>query len=293
MKRRDEVLVGIVVAIALAVGITGTLWLARGGLSPGYPLHAVFSWGEGLKQGQPVLLSGVNVGYLADVDFNQDGTIGVTLSIKDDYQVPDNSTASVIGVGFFGDKAIALKPERPSTVYFEAGDTVPVGKPGPSIDEILARLDTVSTNVSDVTRSFELELVDSGGIRDLRSTLAATNSLVRHLASVAAEQSRQLTLTQQALRRSVSAIDSASVDSTVRNLAATSQNMTALTADLRQTTAQMNELLAKLERGEGTAGKLLTDSLLYADLRRLVTRVDSVTADFKKNPRRYINLEIF
>ena len=69
--------------------------------------------------------------------------------------------------------------------------------------------------------------------------------------------------------------------------------MSALTSDLRQTTTQMNGLLAKLDRGEGTAGKLLTDTLLYRDVRNLVGRVDSLTADFKKNPKKYINLRIF
>jgi phospholipid/cholesterol/gamma-HCH transport system substrate-binding protein len=69
--------------------------------------------------------------------------------------------------------------------------------------------------------------------------------------------------------------------------------MTALTGDLRQTTTHMNSLLAKLDNGQGTAGKLLTDTLLYQDLRNVVGRVDSLTADFKKNPKKYINLRIF
>ena len=41
------------------------------------------------------------------------------------------------------------------------------------------------------------------------------------------------------------------------------------------------------------AGKLLKDTLLYRDLRGLVTQADSVLADLKKNPRKYINLSIF
>jgi phospholipid/cholesterol/gamma-HCH transport system substrate-binding protein len=55
----------------------------------------------------------------------------------------------------------------------------------------------------------------------------------------------------------------------------------------------MKSLLAKLDSGQGTAGKLLTDTLLYQDLRNVVGRVDSLTADFKRNPKKYINLRIF
>jgi phospholipid/cholesterol/gamma-HCH transport system substrate-binding protein len=48
-----------------------------------------------------------------------------------------------------------------------------------------------------------------------------------------------------------------------------------------------------MQNGNGTVGKLLTDSLLYTDIRRLVQQTDSLMADFKKNPRKYINLKIF
>ena len=42
MKGRNQVLVGVFLTIALLVGIVGTIWLVRGGLSGGYPLYSVF-----------------------------------------------------------------------------------------------------------------------------------------------------------------------------------------------------------------------------------------------------------
>jgi phospholipid/cholesterol/gamma-HCH transport system substrate-binding protein len=51
--------------------------------------------------------------------------------------------------------------------------------------------------------------------------------------------------------------------------------------------------VAGIERGEGNAGRLLKDTLLYRDFRGLVSQADSVLADLKKNPRKYINLSIF
>ena len=110
MKTRDEVLVGLVVTAAIVVTVLGSLWLARGGLSKGYPLYAKFPWGAGLKQGQPVLLVGVNVGYVDEVDLHQDGTLVTTLRVQNGYQVPVTSKATVVANGIFGDMAIALTP---------------------------------------------------------------------------------------------------------------------------------------------------------------------------------------
>ena len=293
MKRRDAVLVGLLLIVAAAVGVFGTIWLVRGGLSSGYPLYARFPWGAGLKQGQPVLLAGVNVGYVSKAELDPDGTIVATMAIDDQYGIPVGSTASVVPVGIFGDQSIALNPPRASTQYIAHGDTLVVGPTSPTLNDLLARGDTVARSVEALTREFERQLVTEGGIRDLRNTLAATNDLVTRLGGIAVEQSRQLTLTQTTLRRSVSALDSASIDSTVQNLRATSANMAALTGNLQQTTTQLNGVLASLQGTDGTAGKLLNDPALYDNLQRLVARIDSLTADFQKHPRKYINLEIF
>lgn len=293
MRRRNEVLVGILLTVATIIGVMGTIWLVRGGLSSGYPLYAVFNWGAGLKKGQPVLLAGVTVGYVADVELREDGTLFVSLRVRDQYRVPEGTKATVKAVGVFGDQAIALTPLKPNLIKIEPGDTVPTGKSAASTDEILARLDTVGRNVADVSQAFQVQLVREGGIADLRRTLAATNQLVGQLSTIAAEQSRQLSATMNQLRRTASAVDSTTVDSTMQNLKATTANMAALTSDLRQTTTRLNLVLAKVDSGNGTAAKLLNDPGLYNDVRALVTRLDSLTADFKKHPRRYINLEIF
>jgi len=293
MKRRDEVLVGILLTIGVVIGVLGTIWLVRGGFSQGYPLYARFKWGAGVKQGQPVRLAGVQIGVVSDVELDPRGTILVTLSIEDDYQVPRNSKAAVVPVGIFGDQEIALVPDEPSMVFFNPRDSVPPAAPKPGLPELTARADTISQRIDDVARSIQLELVQGGGVADLRKTLASTNALARQLAEIAVEQSRQLALTQTRFRNTVAAIDSVQLDSTVRNLQVTTRNLAAFTDSLRVTQQQLNAVLAKADRGDGTLGKLLNDPGLYYDLRRLSSRLDSLTLDFKRNPRRYINLEIF
>ena len=292
MKRRDEVLVGLLLSLAIVIGVVGTIWLVRGGLRSGYPMYSIFRWGTNLKVGQAVRLAGVQVGYVKQVDLRDDGTLLVHMAIDGERKVPRNAKAVVQAVGIFGDAEVALLG-TPSPQTYAEGDTIPTGIPAPGIPELTAKADSVAAVAVDISRAAQTELVTNGGLTDLRKTIAQTNQLVAQLTQIAAEQSRQLAQTQVALRRTLAAVDSQQVDSTVRNLRVTSANAAALTDSLRYTTAQLNATLGRLQRGEGTAGKLLTDTLLYSDVRRLVTRIDSLTLDFKKNPRRYINLEIF
>jgi phospholipid/cholesterol/gamma-HCH transport system substrate-binding protein len=293
MKTRDEVLVGLIVTAAIVVTVLGSLWLARGGLSKGYPLYAKFPWGAGLKQGQPVLLVGVSVGYVDDVDLHQDGILVTTLRIQNDYQVPVTSKATVVPNGIFGDMAIALTPSKPDARSFQSGDTVPVGPSSPGITELTSKADSVMRSVNAITAALEREMVATGGIRDLRNTIGATNRLVTEFSAIANEQSRQLTATMTSVRRATTAIDPAKVDSTLANFRTTSANLAELSAQVKQTSTRLDAILAKVDSGPGSAAKLLNDPGAYNDVRGLLQRMDSLLADIKKNPKRYINVKIF
>jgi phospholipid/cholesterol/gamma-HCH transport system substrate-binding protein len=300
MKRRDEVLVGIFLTVAIAIALLGTLWLVRGGLSSGYPLYAKFAWGQNLKPGQPVLLAGVNVGAVSDVKLRDDGFLDVFLRVNNDVKVPRNSTASVQPVGIFGDAAIALTPKGPSPVAYQPGDTVPVGPSATDIQALENKADSVMTTVNTMMKTLNAELFASGGIRDIRRSLANAAELSANAAQlsvqlnrIAAEQNRNLTLTMNQLRSAMSAVDSAKIDSTLKNFQTSSASLTQIASSLATTSRRADSIMAGIQNGQGNAGKLLKDTLLYGDLRGLVTQADSVLADLKKNPKKYINLSIF
>jgi phospholipid/cholesterol/gamma-HCH transport system substrate-binding protein len=293
MKRRDEVLVGIVSTVALVLLVTGAMLLARGGLAPGYPVYSLFEWGGGLRAGQPVLLSGVSIGYVADVTFQREGTLLVTMRVNKRYQVPKGTTASIVPNGVFGDMMVAMRPGPMTAEDYAEGDTIPAGPPAIGIGDVLARVDSVGRDLQGITRALNEELVEQRGIQQLRQTVVNANKLIETLGAVAEEQSAELTRTQQALRRVANAVDSATVDSTVRALASASGAVNTLATDLRETTTRLNSVLGKLEGSDGSAGLLMNDPGLYRDTRGLLSRLDSLTADFQRNPRKYIKLSIF
>lgn len=300
MKKRDDVLVGVVMMVAIIVAIVGSLWLARGGLSKGYALYAKFPWSSGLKQGQPVLLAGVNVGYVDQVELRQDGTVLTTFRVGNQYKVPQGTVATVIPNGIFGDMAIALTPKAPNAKSVPRNDTIPVGPSAPGIAQLTGKADSIATSVNAITSAFQRQLVEDGGVTDLRRSLAISNQLMANMnrlvsqfSVIAAEQNRQLTATQASFRQATSGIDSAKIDSTLRNMRETSANLATLSADFRQTAARLDSLVVKMNQGSGSVGLALNDPGAYNDLRAVLQRMDSLLADVKRDPRRYINLKVF
>lgn len=300
MKRTNEALVGILLLLGGATAILGSIWLVRGSLGKGYPVYARFPWGAGLKPGQPVLLAGVTAGSIADVEYDPKGTVRVTLRMTRGFEIPAGSKAQSISVGFFGDRAIAIEPMVGVTQMIPAGDSIPVINSSSTTDDVIALGDSIARDVRGITMPLRQAMTDSGGVDDIREILRSTSALTKQLNTVIIAQNQQLTMAMtsvnrslRALERTTSALDSMRVDSLTRDAGRATANVAAITDSLRITMRSLNATMARLERGEGTAGKLLTDSLLYNDIRRLVIRVDSVTADFKRDPRKFLKFSVF
>jgi phospholipid/cholesterol/gamma-HCH transport system substrate-binding protein len=48
-----------------------------------------------------------------------------------------------------------------------------------------------------------------------------------------------------------------------------------------------------MDRGEGTLGKLSRDDSLYVNLNEAVVNLKTLVADFRANPKKYINVSVF
>lgn len=293
MKRRDEVLVGIFTTLAVVITVFGAIWLVRGGLESGYPLYSRFQWGASLKQGQPVWLVGVTVGYVDDVQLDPRGTLVVTYRIRDEYKVPRTAMAAVVPNGFFGDQAIALTPTEPDTASYAPGDTVPVAQGAPGFQALTMRADTLTSALGAILGSARAQLVDSGGIREVRRTVTNARQLLADLRTIADSESREIQSTLSVLRSRIGAVDSTQVDSTVRSLRQASAQLSTVTRSLGGTIDRVDAILAKLDSGNGSAARLLNDPALFESAHKLLADLDSVVLDFKANPRRYLKFSVF
>lgn len=294
MKRRDEVLVGLLTLVAIAALVSGMLWLARGGLARGYVLYAKFEWGAGLRQGQPVLFSGVNIGYVDDVDLRENGELVVLMRVYKHRRVPLGTSASIAPNGFFGDQLIALHADSVQTGrFYAAGDTITSWRRTPQLSDIVARVDTIAHQLSSLLTTFNTEIGENQTFARARTTLSSADSMFRAISRVADEQSRELTRTQESLRRLASAADSARVSAAIDSIASATANVSSLLADFRQTNEKLSSILAKIDGGTGSAGALVNDPRLERDVRSLLTRMDSLLADVMANPRKYVRLSIF
>jgi phospholipid/cholesterol/gamma-HCH transport system substrate-binding protein len=294
MRRRDEVLVGLMTLVAIAALIAGMLWLARGGLASGYPLYAKFSWGAGLKQGQPVLFSGANIGYVDDVHLLDNGGLVVVMKIYHKQHVPEKSVATIEPNGIFGDQQIAVRATTgPTGRFAAAGDTLASGPTGVALKDVIGRVDSIATGLSKLITALHKELIDERAIAGIRKMVNSADSMFHAISEVAAAQSKELTKTQETLRHVASAVDSAKINSTLDGFRDATTHLNTLVDSLGATNAQIHGILAKFNSGDGSAARLLNSPKMDEDLRAALTRFNAFLDDFMKNPKKYIKLTIF
>jgi phospholipid/cholesterol/gamma-HCH transport system substrate-binding protein len=121
-------------------------------------------------------------------------------------------------------------------------------------------------------------------------------TLLAQLSATVAAQRTELQALSGSLRRTASSVERATAGPELeRSIARLDQ----LTARLDETSLSLDRagnsletVLARVERGEGTLGRLTTDAL-YENLNQAAVNLNRLTEDIQQNPRRYINLRVF
>lgn len=57
--------------------------------------------------------------------------------------------------------------------------------------------------------------------------------------------------------------------------------------------SSLQRIVSKLEKGQGTAGKLLTNDSLYVGLNKALLDLDKLLIDVRLQPKRYVNISVF
>jgi ABC-type transporter Mla subunit MlaD len=81
-----------------------------------------------------------------------------------------------------------------------------------------------------------------------------------------------------------SVLAAAKLDQTLRTADSMMANLGRLSTDAQATARQLDEVLAKINRGEGTLGRFASDTAFYDNAQRLLKSLQDFVDDLKKHP---------
>jgi phospholipid/cholesterol/gamma-HCH transport system substrate-binding protein len=297
MSRRTEIQVGITVLAALGITLWGVTWLKEMSLSRKVrQWHVTFPQTGGLATSDEVQVNGLRKGNVAELHLAGDHVI-VDLDLASDIVITRASTVAVRNVGLMGEKVVSVDLVMGGPAYtdrdtiagvYEKGIPEVMAEVGGTIDRLnsltdqmlrvasaLERNDNLDATMDNVRKtSEELRLAVTENRRAMRETLANLDAVSRTAKSLTTDREAQLGRTIDSFERSVADIER-------------------LTTRLDSLRATVQSISGKVDRGEGSLGRLVNDPMLYDDAKSSVTELKALIADIKKNPRKYIHLSIF
>ena len=291
---KQEVRVGLLVLVGFLVFTGFMFWLTgRSLVSKTIPVRVVFKNVSGLKEGDPVRVSGVKKGRVGPVRLQRVGHVGVTLQLDPEVRPHKDARATVASADFLGAKYVDYDPGASDTML-AANETIQGLTEEQFADVAQGAAKSAQELIANVNKGLNPGQLAS----DIHATLMATqrgmNALTQATNGPAVQQTQAaLHALERVMARFDTLLGNANVVNSGKRLDSLSVNMNQLTSRLADATGSLKTLLDKMERGEGTMGKFATDTMLYKNLNATLKSLSELLTDLKERPGRYLTVKVF
>lgn len=304
MKLSRELKIGVVAIITLAFLIWGVNFLKGIDIfKSSDTYYSKYDNIDGLIESGIVFLRGFKVGNVSEIKFDTHGSgkIIVKYSIKERIKIPENSVFLIYSSSMVsGIKDIKLVLGDDSK-YYQSGDTVP-GDLDRGLEAIIdpVREQTMLTiSKIDTIIGSLAQILNDKKVAELQNTIG-------HIDNVSASLDRSLS-------------EGGALDNSFENLEAITENLKQSNDELKKIISNFrnvsdsisdsqiksaiananaslqstSHMLAKVEAGEGTLGKLVHNDSLYMNLKNVTESLDLLLNDLREHPKRYVHFSLF
>ena len=265
----------------------------RPGSNSGYVVYALFTDGVGIAKHSQVRVAGIPVGTIEGIRLEQGKA---RIDVRMDKAVPLHADAAVAKVSssLLGEYFLAISPGTDGTPQLQDGDQIPHVIEGVTTDNLMKRLSDISEDVEKVSHSLAASVGTHEGQENMRETLKNLAEVTKALNETVRENRE--TIHDILLRvDAVAAKSEPQVDRILENVQSATKDARDMmarpeegkpekTGDVREildkinrastsldnTMANLDTVTSRLEKGEGTLGRLSKDE-------KLINEVEGVT----------------
>jgi len=263
-------------------------------------LYTKFSRVDGLLTGNAVSVRGKKIGSVSEITYIQEeDSILVSMSIDKEFMIPKNSTATLVNPGPIGAKYISIK-KSDSAEELKDGDFIKGVYDAGIINQFATKGEQLTDQITQNLTELEQLLVNvndalnENNKQQISNTLGNVAQTTETLNSIVQQRQQDLNEMIQSMNSifgnldTVSTANKKSLGEIIRNLESASVELETLSKDLNQTTRSLNEILAKVDGGTGTIGKMVNDPSLYNNLDSLSVNLNNLIKNINEDPKRYL-----
>jgi phospholipid/cholesterol/gamma-HCH transport system substrate-binding protein len=310
MTLKNEALVGLTVILGIITAVAGSVWLSgRSWGAAEREVVAAFARVGALQVGNPVTYRGVSIGRVRRIELSPRGTgVYVTLAVRPEVQMESDAGVVLSPASLFGDwqAEIVSQGQYPDLVFTTAprADVLP-GATLPDISELTAVAARIATDIEVLSERIQIAFTPETAVK-IRSTIERVEEVSQQLSGfidvqtrtydevgrnvlVSTENIRGATAAAQATMEDVRAsLQTGDVQQTLASARAATENLNALTAELRTAATGVPGLVARADTtivafgrtAEGLSGALAAVQPGLAEVGPTVVEARQVLTNF-------------
>ncbi len=293
-----EAKVGIFVFVAASFLVVMSMWLGglRFGAGKGTEIFVSFPSAAGIDENAMVAIAGVEVGRVKKITLFENKA-RLTLEIRRNVKIGEDFSAVMKTSGLLGEKYVELIPGSPDApILADGGELTRVGV-YTDIDRLITVLEDVASDIKGVTGAINDVLSEGGGDRlknilaNIEELTAGMNEIIKNndekLSSVMTSMDVFFTgLTKESpgiLKGLSEASDNlneiisenrGNLKEGVDNLKEASRRLEEAMSKISETVESIQSIATKIDKGEGTIGKLVNEPETADNLNRTLTGIN-------------------
>lgn len=306
MFKSNELKVGFLALIAFLILYFGFNFLKGNDVFSSARIYYVeYENVDGLMVSNQVMVNGIEVGKVKKVEIQpaKANKILVTLRLSQDILIPDKTVAVLSDGALLGGKIIRLRLEGKGNLpedSFLKGETevgvtallkeraIPVIANADSLlvsfRQISHKFDHTGTYLNTLLKTSNETVSNINGsvngiVTDNRANIAQISANMKILSSDLMETEKQLRPLLTKFNTVADSLNALKLGKTLKEVDAT--------------VLSLKKIVQGIERGEGSAGKLIKNDSLYLGLNKTLVDLDKLLLDFRLQPKRYIGISVF
>jgi len=269
--------------------------------------HIVYDNIAGLTESNPVEINGYQAGVVQDVRLINDGSglILVSLSVDRQFNIPKDTKAEITTATLIAGMKIVLRMGE-SREMCSDHDTISGYVATSIIDRLSETISPLEENITSIITKLDSVITALNSVftpemtADIRSTMSNVSDVTAGLKEISDSRKDELmdAISEIEAFTAMLSANSSTLDSTLKNIGAVSDAFakadleTSLTS-LRSSLTGLDTIIGGISRGEGSAGKLVTNDSLYTNLSNTLGSLDLLLRDMKDNPKKYVHFSLF
>jgi phospholipid/cholesterol/gamma-HCH transport system substrate-binding protein len=300
LKLTKEIKTAILVIVSIILFIWGYNFLKGKNLfDNSNKLFVVYENVAGLATSAPVTLNGLTIGKVNSITINPDGKLLVELHITTDFPIAKSSIAEIYDSGLVGGRQIAIKPNLQDKNYTQSGDYLQASSKLGLTDALAQQLEPLQDKIQKLLDNADVLFTNVNGILDnqtkqnLKNSIAELNNTLSEFSAVSKNLNEIVATNKTKLGSVISNFDKTSANLVVMSDSLAKANLGQTVKNLEKTLASVDKLMAEMEQGKGTMGKLMKDETMYNNFSKASNELELLLQDLRLNPTRYVNVSLF